>query len=401
VSRRGDADPALRALAAELGDRARVRTAACDLADATAVEALLAGVGPDRPLGAVFHVAGTLDDAVLENTTGERLDRVLRPKVDAAWNLHRLTADLPLTAFVLFSSVAGVLGNAGQAGYAAANAFLDALAHHRRAAGLPGTSLAWGLWETGPDTGMAAGLDGAARARLDRLGVRALPADAGLGLLDRSLASGLAVVVPAWFDRAALARRRDDLPEVLGGLVPARPAEAAVPLARRLPGMDETVSRAVVRDTVAGRVAEVLGLAGPARVPDDRGLFDLGLDSLTAIELRNRLGAEIGERLPATVLFDHPTVRALTGHLLERLTPERPAFDTAALDTWVSSASGLAPGHRRRADLVRALRAALNTLDTGEVTGGTAVNGGGEPPFGVDSASDDELFGLLDRELSD
>ncbi|MER6832075.1 type I polyketide synthase [Streptosporangium sp. NPDC000563] len=401
VSRRGDADPALRALAGELGDRARIRTAACDLADTAATEALLAGVDQDRPLGAVFHIAGTLDDAVLENTTGERLERVLRPKVDAAWNLHRLTGDLPLTAFVLFSSVAGVLGNAGQTGYAAANAFLDALAHHRRAAGLPGASLAWGLWETGSDTGMAAGLDGAARARLDRLGIRALPVDAGLDLLDRSLASGLAVVVPAWFDRAALARGQDDLPDVLGDLVPARPAVAAVPLARRLHGMDETVSRAVVRDTVAGRVAEVLGLAGPAQVPDDRGLFDLGLDSLTAIELRDRLGAEAGERLPATVLFDHPTVRALTEHLLEHLLERsalaRPAFDTTALDTWVSSASDLDPGHRRRVDLVRALRAALNALDTGE----TAVNGAGEPLFGVDSASDDELFGLLDRELSD
>ncbi|GAA2986038.1 type I polyketide synthase [Streptosporangium longisporum] len=396
VSRRGDADPVLRALAGELGDRARVRTAACDLADAAATEALLAGIGPDRPLGAVFHIAGALDDAVLENTTGERLERVLRPKVDAAWNLHRLTAGLPLTAFVLFSSVAGVLGNAGQAGYAAANAFLDALACHRRAAGLPGTSLAWGLWESGPDTGMAAGLDTAARARLDRLGIRALPVDAGLDLLDRSLASGPAVVVPVWFDRAALARRQDDLPEVLGGLVPARPATAAVPLARRLPGMDEAAARTVVRDTVAGRVAEVLGLAGAAQVPEDRGLFDLGLDSLTAIELRNRLGTEIGERLPATVLFDHPTVRALTEHLLERRDAERPAFDTAALETWVSSASDLDPGHRRRADLVRALRAALNTLDAG----GTAVNGE-EPLFGMDSASDDELFGLLDRELSD
>ncbi|WP_425583449.1 SDR family NAD(P)-dependent oxidoreductase, partial [Streptosporangium oxazolinicum] len=401
VSRRGGADPALRALAEELGDRARVRTAACDLADATATEALLADLDPGRPLGAVFHIAGTLDDAVLENTTGERLERVLRPKVDAAWNLHRLTRDLPLTAFVLFSSVAGVLGNAGQTGYAAANAFLDALAHHRRAAGLPGASLAWGLWETGSDAGMAAGLDGAARARLDRLGIRALPVDAGLGLLDRSLASGLAVVVPVWFDQAALARRRDDLPEVLGGLVPVRPAGVTVPLARRLPGMDEAASRTVVRDTVAGRVAEVLGLAGPARVPDDRGLFDLGLDSLTAIELRNRLGTEVGERLPATVLFDHPTVRALTEHLLERYAPDRPAFDTAALDTWVSSASDLAPDHRRRVDLVRALRAALNALDTGGAAGGVAVNGGGEPLFGVDSASDDELFGLLDRELSD
>ncbi|MBO4275103.1 type I polyketide synthase, partial [Microbispora triticiradicis] len=149
VSRRGDADPALRALADELAarDGVEVRTAACDVADPAAAGALVGEVAGS--LTAVFHVAGALDDAVLENATPERIDRVLRPKVDGAWNLHRLTARLPLRAFVLFSSVAGVLGNAGQAGYAAANAFLDALAERRRAAGLAGLSLAWGLWDTG------------------------------------------------------------------------------------------------------------------------------------------------------------------------------------------------------------------------------------------------------------
>ncbi|GAA2585653.1 type I polyketide synthase [Actinomadura fulvescens] len=393
VSRRGAADPALPALAELLAGDAEVEVAACDLADAAAVETLISGIGSRHPLTAVFHAAGALDDAVLENLTSDRLDRVLRPKVDAAWNLHRLTSGLPLTAFVLYSSVAGVLGNAGQAGYAAGNAFLDALAQRRRAEGLPGTSLAWGLWETGPDAGMAAELDGASRARLDRLGVRALPVAAGLELLDRSLASGRALLVPAWFDQAALARRSGTPPAVLADLVPARPAPvaAAVPLPQRVAGMPEAGARTLVHEVVTGRVAEVLGLASAAAVPDDRGLFDAGLDSLTAIELRNRLSSDLGERLPATVLFDHPTVRALTEHLLDRCELGGPGFDTAVLAGWVSDAGR---DEERRAGLVRALKEALDALGRDG-----AADGG--PTFGMDSASDDELFGLLDRELSE
>ncbi|WP_220499865.1 type I polyketide synthase, partial [Microbispora sp. H10949] len=411
VSRRGDADPALRALAGELAarDGVEVRTAACDVADPDAAGALVGEVAGS--LTAVFHVAGALDDAVLENATPERIDRVLRPKVDGAWNLHRLTARLPLRAFVLFSSVAGVLGNAGQAGYAAANAFLDALAERRRAAGLAGLSLAWGLWDTGPGRGMAGELSEAAQSRLARMGVRALTTEEALGLLDDALGAGRAVLVPARFDRGALARRSGDLPEVLADLAPARPAVRALPLSRRLDGLAEDAARALVRDVVAGRVAEVLGLAGGARVPDDRGLFDLGLDSLTAIELRNRLGEEIGDRLPATVLFDHPTVRELTAHLLERLRPEREVFDPAALDGWVSAAADLMADDGRRAGLVRALRGALTALGaTRGAYGGNGGNGGnGHDPVGsldgsldgVEAASDDELFGLLDRELSE
>lgn len=138
----------------------------------------------------------------------------------------------------------------------------------------------------------------------------------------------------------------------------------------------------------------MLGLPGSVRVPDDRGLFDLGLDSLTAIELRNRLGAEAGTRLPATVLFDHPTVRDLTAHLLERAAGERTVFDADALGGWVAAASGLGTEDDRRAGLVRALKSALGRL-TGPDDGDPAT------AFGMDSASDDELFGLLDRELND
>ncbi|MCD0451595.1 SDR family NAD(P)-dependent oxidoreductase [Actinocorallia sp. API 0066] len=374
VSRRGAADPVLRGLGAELD----AEVAACDLADPGAVAALLDG----RDLSAVVHAAGALEDAVLENLTPDSLDRVLRPKTDAAWNLHRATEGHGLKAFVLFSSLAGTLGNAGQAAYAAANAWLDALAEHRRRAGLPATSLAWGLWEDG----MGASLDAAGRARLDRLGVRPLTLPEGLALFDRTAQAEQAVLVPARLSPAPGA----DVPEILADLVPrgAKTAETRLPLKDRVAGLPEDAAREEVEKAVAARVAEALGLGDPARVPRDRGLFDLGLDSLTGVELRTRLGADLGERLPATVLFDHPTVRALTDHLLERCAP--PGFDAGVLRAWVEGASGQA-----RDGLAAALRAALADLD------GTGPQDGAEEDFSVGSASDDELFGLLDRELSE
>ncbi|MFI8403968.1 SDR family NAD(P)-dependent oxidoreductase [Streptomyces sp. NPDC085463] len=407
ASRRGEADPVLRALVEELRTagygRVEVRAEACDLADAAAVDRLVAGVDPARPLTGVFHAAGTLDDAVLANLTDERLDRVLRPKADAAAHLHRATEGLPLAAFVLFSSVAGVLGNAGQAGYAAANAHLDALAQRRTSAGLPGTSLAWGLWETDDTSGMAGSLDTAARARIDRLGIRPLSTAEGLDLLDAALALGdkaPALLVPARFDTAALARRPGGPPPLLADLVPTRRATAAergpavVPLAERVADLAPEAARVLVLGVVRACVTEVLGLPGSVHVPDDRGLFDLGLDSLTAIELRNRLGAEAGTRLSATVLFDHPTVRDLTAHLLELAAGERTVFDADALGGWVAAASGLGTEDDRRAGLVRALKSALGRLTGPDDTDPATA-------FGMDSASDDELFGLLDRELND
>ncbi|GAA0952513.1 type I polyketide synthase [Actinocorallia libanotica] len=369
VSRRGDADPGLAALGAELD----AEVAACDLADSDAVAELLRG----RTLSAVVHSAGVLADAVLDNLTADDLDRVLRPKTDAAWNLHRHTEDQPLRAFVLFSSIAGVVGNAGQAAYAAANTALDALAQRRRAEGLPATSLAWGLWEDG----MAAALDPAARARIDRLGIRPLAAAEGLELFDRSLDADAALLVTARLAPAA----SPGLPEVLADLAPARPAPPRETLGERVAGLDREAALDLVRGAVAARIAEVLGLDGPARVPDDRGLFDLGLDSLTAVELRNRLSADLGERLPTTVLFDQPTVRALGAHLLDLCEPARPGYDPQVLAAWIAAADG-----DGRAELARALKDALSALDTSE-----------EDDFGMDSASDDELFGLLDRELSD
>ncbi|PPK71409.1 type I polyketide synthase [Actinokineospora auranticolor] len=363
VSRRGQADPALRALGEELGAEVR----AADLADTDATRALLDTV-PD--LTAVIHAAGVLADGVLENLTDDDVDRVFRAKVDAAWTLHHLTADRPLRVFALFSSIAGVIGNAGQANYAAANTFLDALAAHRQASGLPGTSLAFGLW----DTGMGAELDAAHRARIAGLGLRAATIAEGLVHFDAALSSGRATTVPA------LISARPGGPEIFADLVP-RQKTTTVTLVERVSTVDVEAARRIVRTTVADRITEVLGLAV---VPDDTGLFDLGLDSLTAIELRTKLGLDIGGQLPATLLFDHPTAAALTTHLLDLVTDTKP--DLSALDALVSTA------HRddnTRADIIAALKAALADL--------------GDTPdaFGVDSATDDELFGLLDKELSE
>ncbi|MFE2295066.1 beta-ketoacyl reductase [Streptomyces sp. NPDC059452] len=399
VSRRGAADPVLRALAEELADRADTRTAACDLADGPAVERLLDGIDRAHPLTAVLHTAGALQDAVLTNLTAGQLDLVLRPKTDAAGHLHRLTQDLPLSAFVLFSSVAGVLGNAGQSAYAAANSYLDALAQHRRAAGLAGTSLAWGLWESADGGGMGSTLDAPARARMARLGIRPLSVPDGLALLDRSLedsrTTGRALFVPVRFDRSAAAGLTGGTAPAAAPGTPAGPGtDAPPPLVRRTAGLAPDAVRELVHTVVTTEVAEVLGIAGAGRIPGERGLFDLGLDSLTAVELRNRLSARAGEQLPATLLFDHPTVRALTDHLARRYTAERPVFDAASLDGWVDAASALADDDTGRAGLVEALRTALGALD------GTAT-AGREGSFGMDSATDDELFGLLDRELSD
>jgi pimaricinolide synthase PimS1 len=387
VSRRGDADPALTALAEELP--ATVDIAACDVADRDALPKVLA----NHQLSAVVHAAGVLDDAVLDRMTAEQLDRVLRPKIDAAWNLHTLTADQPLKAFVLFSSVAGLLGPAGQANYAAANTFLDALAQHRRAAGLPATSLAWGLWD-GPESGMGATLSAVDRTRMARMGIRPISPEVGLDLLDRSVA-GPALAVPCLFDTRAL-RGRIDLPELLSGLVPAvkrgleRPTVA---LAARVAELDEETGRKTLTEAVSARIAEVLGLGG-APVPADRGLFDLGFDSLTAIELRNSLATDLGFALPTTLLFDHPTLRELTEYLLDRCQEgqaTKDAPDLAALARWAGALAERPVEDGTRSGFVRALRSALDSLS------GTTET----VAFGMDSASDDEIFGLLDRELRD
>jgi acyl carrier protein len=323
VSRRGDQWFGAAELRAELtGLGAEVEFAACDVTDRSALAALLTG----RELTGVLHLAGVTDDGTVGSLTPDRMDLVLGPKVDAALHLHELTADQPLTAFVVFSSVAGTFGNPGQANYAAANAACDALIARRRSAGLCGQSLAWGLWD-GAD-GMAGDLAEADRRRMSRNGVHPLTDGEGTALFDAACARQEAVLVPVRLDLPALRAAGDNLPPLLRGLVrPYRrstPQDAATASAQRsqlvaLPPEQRTAELlTLLRATAAG----ILGHSEPAAVAPDRAFTELGFDSLTAVEFRNALEQSLGVRLPATLVFDHPNVAALAAHLAAELGPD-------------------------------------------------------------------------------
>ncbi|MFI5585714.1 SDR family NAD(P)-dependent oxidoreductase [Amycolatopsis sp. NPDC051758] len=318
TSRRGPDAPGAAELAAELTELgAHVDVVACDVADRDAVAALINGV----ELTGVVHAAGVLDDGTVDTLTRERLDFVLGPKADAARHLHELTGDLDL--FVTFSSAAGVLGAPGQGNYAAANAYLDALAAHRRASGRAGQSLAWGPWAAG----MGEAMGEAHLARLRAGGTPALPVEEGLALFDAALAAGSPLAVPVKLDLPVLAAAAaaEPLPPLLGALVkPGRRTAKSgggqdSSLARRLAGLTEAEQDRELLDLVRTQVALVLGHVTAATVEPGRGFLDLGFDSLTAVELRNRLGAATGLRLPATVIFDHPTPVALAGYVRSEL----------------------------------------------------------------------------------
>nr|BFD95739.1 hypothetical protein KitaXyl93_70990 [Kitasatospora sp. Xyl93] len=308
------------ALCEELaGLGAEVTVAACDVADRQALAAVLDAIPAERPLTAVVHAAGVLDDAVVESLTLERLTAVWEPKARAAWNLHDLTRGLDLTAFVLFSSAAGTLGSPGQANYAAANTFLDALAVHRRALGLPATSLAWGYWAE--PSGMTGHLTGADQDRLVRAGVVPLATDHALSLFDAALATDRAALVPVRLDLSVMTGA-PAAPAALKGLVSRktvrRPARHGA-IADRLRSLPEAERLRAALDLVTADTAAVLGHREPEAGWDRQPFKDLGFDSLTSVELRNRLNTATGLRLPATVTFDHPTPRQLAEHLLSEL----------------------------------------------------------------------------------
>ncbi|MEU4717445.1 SDR family NAD(P)-dependent oxidoreductase, partial [Micromonospora purpureochromogenes] len=325
TSRRGPDAPGVDALRAELTDLgARVTVAACDAADPVALRALLDAVDAAHPLTGVVHAAGVLDDGLAQSLTPERMDAVLAPKVDAAWHLHELTRDADLALFCLFSSAAGVLAPAGQANYAAANLFLDALAAHRRGRGLPAHALGWGLWAGG--TGMTGHLDETALRRLRQQGFDALSEADGLALFDAALAGDVTAPVLLRLDRAGLRAQATSgaLPAVLRDLVrvprrQAHRATGAATLADRLRRLPEEDRRRTLLDLVRAEVAGVLGHGTPDAVDAGRALKELGFDSLTAVELRNRLNVATGLRLPATLVFDHPTVSAVAAHLAATL----------------------------------------------------------------------------------
>ncbi|MGK4578819.1 type I polyketide synthase [Kitasatospora sp. HPMI-4] len=336
----GESESAAQLTAALRESGAEVHWAACDVADREALAEVLASVPAEFPLRGIVHTAGVLDDGTVPSLTPDRIDTVLRPKMDAAWNLHRLTAGLDLTAFVLFSSAAGTFGGPGQANYAAANVFLDALAARRRAAGLPATSLAWGLWAEGAGTatGMAAGLGSGDVDRMTRSGVQGLSTTEGLSLFDAGTAAADASLLPIRLDLAAL--RADSGREVLPLLrglvrVPARRAVRAgstggSELVSRLAGLSAAECEEALLDLVCARVASVLGYADAAAVEAGRAFKELGFDSLTAVELRNELNGVTGLRLPATLVFDYPSPAALAAFLRSELVGEEAGASVAA-----------------------------------------------------------------------
>ncbi|MEW2452582.1 type I polyketide synthase, partial [Streptomyces parvulus] len=338
VSRRGG--EATRDLTTELaGEGCEVTTLCCDPADHDALRTALSGLGSDHTLTAVVHAAGVLDDGTVTSLAPDQLTTVLRPKVDAAWNLHDLTRDEPLTAFVLMSSVSGILGGAGQANYAAANAFLDALAAHRADLGLPGQSQAWGLWDQDDRSGgMASRLDTTDRARLARLGVAPLPQEQALALFDRAVADPAPLTVPARLDLRQVREHaeREGIPVLLRGLVRSPAAGGDGTFTERLTALSPAERLDLALGLVRDLASAVLGHASADRVPGTRAFRDFGFDSLSALELRNRLNNVTGLRLPAGLVFDHPTPAELAAHLVDQLVDgaprEQPAAPTSSTD---------------------------------------------------------------------
>ncbi|KMO76106.1 Phenolphthiocerol synthesis polyketide synthase type I Pks15/1 [Mycolicibacterium obuense] len=333
VSRRGVAAPGADGLVADLeAAGARVRVVAADVSDRDALAKVLADIDHRRPLSAVFHTAAVLDDAVVTSLTPERIDTVLRAKSDAALHLHELTKGYGLSAFVMFSSMAGLVGASGQANYSAANATLDALAARRRASGLPAISLGWGLWDQ--TSGLTGHLENADIARLGRDGILAMTVVDALALLDTALVVNEPYLVPALIDRAALRTKAaaGTLPPMFTTLIagPARrqvgdalaAAQSRSALAQRLSGLPVEEQQDVLLDLVRSHMATVLGLPTPESIAPDLAFHDHGFDSLTAVELRNRLKAATGLTLSPTLIFDYPTPAAIAGFFHSQLVEE-------------------------------------------------------------------------------
>ncbi|MEU1287490.1 SDR family NAD(P)-dependent oxidoreductase, partial [Kitasatospora sp. NPDC005856] len=394
LSRRGADSPGAAELTAELaGLGARAEVVACDAADRDALARVLAAIPAERPLRGVVHTAGVLDDGVVESLTPARIATVLRPKANAAVHLHELTAGTDLELFVLFSSAAGTFGSPGQANYAAANSFLDALAARRRSRGLPGLSLAWGVWAE------ASAMTGHLGDRAARLG-NALTAEQGLALLDAALTSDRAHLVPVRLDLPARPGPVDGaVPAILRGLLPGGPRRASAAadgpsLPRQLAGRTPAEQARIVLDAVRADVAQVLGHATAEAVAPDRGFVDLGFDSLTAVELRNRLAARTGLRLPATLVFDQPSAGRVAEYLTGRIASPRTAAASLTDRVERIEAELAEVAEAERITVVRRLQALLARFEDGAPAAGTP-----DVVAGLDAATDDDLFDFIDKEL--
>jgi polyketide synthase 7 len=346
ASRSGENADGATALADELIQAgAQVQIVACDVADRNALAHLLTQLPPQHPLSAVIHTAGVLDDTVLTSLTPQRLDTVLRPKVDAAWNLHELTRNMNLSAFLLFSSMAATIGAPGQANYAAANTFLDALATHRRAIGLPALSLAWGLWKQ--PSAMTGHLNKRDLDRMNRSGFTPMPIDQALYLFDTALIVNHPTIVAAPLDHTALSAATS-LPPLFNDIIrrPTRrlindqadSAASMSALAQRLHALTPNDQHRLLLDLICSHVAIVLGHNTAHHINPDLAFQDHGFDSLTAVELRNRLKNATGLPLAPTLLFDYPTPSALAHYINEHITGTQPHTQTEPDDAAIRHA---------------------------------------------------------------
>jgi polyketide synthase 12 len=402
TSRSGSRAPGAEQLLSELAALgAGVRIVACDVSDREQVRALLESVDRGYPLRAVVHAASTIDDGTIGSLTRGHLDRVLASKLDAAWYLHELTRETSLRLFVLLSSAAGVLGQVGQGSYAAANAFLDGLAAHRCAQGLPALSLALGPWEQ--DAARTNNLNRVDLARLARFGIRALSPKEGLGLIDAALRADRALVAPV---RLALAdlrvrARAGELPVLFRGLVRV-PAQALSPgtdpvLVRRLVGSSDAERLRVTLQFVRAEAATVLGHGAAVSIDARRAFKEMGFDSLAAVELRNRLVVGTGLSLPVALLFEQPTPQLLAEHILDQLErPERITATTVKEELErLESMLGLVPDD----DIERLeVSARLQLFFTGLREQGYLRGDLLDDEFA--SVGDEEIFDLIDQELS-
>ncbi|MEU1509496.1 SDR family NAD(P)-dependent oxidoreductase [Kitasatospora sp. NPDC005748] len=396
ASRRGPAAAQLSALAAELaGAGTSVRVVACDAAD----RAQLAGVLNGEPLTGVVHTAGVLDDGVVGSLTDDRVERVMRPKTDAAWHLHELTRHLDLDTFTLFSSVAGVWGTPGQANYAAGNTFLDALAAHRRHESLPGVSLAWGPWEQG----MAGELTEADRRRMARQGLKPLSASEGLALLDAAAHAVDPLLVAARLDLPAMRRPGSVVPALVTGLV--RPGRRSVgrgagpeggrSLLNQLVALPPEQLEGAVLNLVLTQAALVLSRPGSESIEASRYFRQLGFDSLTALEFRNRISGALGLRLPAAVVFDYPTPAELARYLRDRVAEQEIDYEPVLgeLDRLKSLLTAIARrGGGQNAKITSRLELLLEEFRGADANGAPSDED-------IIGATDDEIFDLIDKEL--
>ncbi|MGW2279753.1 type I polyketide synthase [Streptomyces sp. NPDC001770] len=397
TSRRGADAPGAADLVRELtATGTGVTLTACDVADRSALAGLLDGVPAQHPLTAVVHLAGALDDGVLDALDADRFARVLGPKADAALHLHELTAGLDLSAFVLFSSLTATVGGAGQANYAAANAYLDALAEHRHAAGLPATSVSWGPW--GGD-GMAA--HGTVRASVKAMGMSLLDPDTALTALRRALDGGDTTVTVADVDWSVFAPAFTSTrpSPLLSALAEARRTtsgpNAADGFAEKLAGLTGGERERALNDLVCGQAAVVLGYGDAGAVEPTAAFRDLGFDSLTSVDLRNRLSGAAGVPLPATLIFDYATPAALAKYLGAELSGADTSVDAvvAELERVAARLGGLTAEDLEQSRITTRLQTLLNDLDKTLGQDAAAVTGR------LEEATADDVFAFIDKEL--